>query len=1092
MNQNDKGDDVNKKDGLDSQLESSFQSSFRSTSQHLKIYEKEKAGEAGAPEAFEGPGDRGGQNSSGVSGGASDTSRDKQNLPKQIVRDGSGYLDMEPPAGRHAPHHSWLLGSHGGKKKPRAVHERDGLVPPSAVEARAFSTSATGSVPVQSQGGNDLSGASSGRGEGSGGAGDASGGAEASGDKAVEANTDTKDARSASGSVKSSTEAPAEQYGGLPGMAPGVTTPLNFSAAFGSTPEAEAMLSGSIAPFDHTSAPGASGPEQVSGFLPEASIAPTSGPSPAPGSFAARIGDHPDDYRMPVNAKGALPPESYEEPDLYAATVEVTNPVAQGGTNSGASSLQPLDEPFDETVAHLYSQTVDVNKPGRLTRFPDDTLQPQFDGPESAAPKLGLTVPPQNSAPQNSAVQNSTPQNSPGGATAASAQSAVSNEPFRPGQAPPLPPGSVPPKLPPARPLSQFSSATSHPVAPPRLPPNLPADSTASQLLSSPSNPASPAMAPGRESKGWPAYETKPPQAGEATSARASGSFTPVQRAPASSSQDPPSDVVNSHSSIPADMRHGSVKGRKQAPERQAPDQDSAGTVGDGAQGKQKKRRLSSYIDRQIGNIDDQQSSDDDEEAEPIKKKPGSSGKKIALTLAAVVGLSIIGAVAYEGITSGGSNWIPLAGSGEWKELHAKAEEAIKGGRHNEAITHLTHAIKSNGNQTVLYHRRGLAKLQLHSPDQNESALRDLDLAVKKDPRLLEALLDRAAARIELKQFEQATEDYDKLLRLGKDTDNVHYGRGLAKYYSGEFAEAESEFRNVLKLNPDHAEAAIALGTSLYKSKSDKVAAEEQFTSAAKTDKSGLANRNLGILSFENGPGGYQTAKKFYNDAIDDNQNDAKLFNERGVISWSLKNPLDATTDFRHAIGKDPSLDAAIQNLGFVGKSLLDVNPKSEVALISLIELNLLKKNWSDAASVADKLIAISGWKNSSAYEGVLLKWVALNLGDQSSKAQETLRDCKMNAGAFPWPMPVVRYMADGEKSDFTKLESEAGTLAQRTSAHYFAGMKDYFDHKPKDAKKKLEWVIEQGAPSNVEYPLAGEALQIIAKETVGDSEITQ
>ncbi len=956
MTQGEKGNDSNKKDGLDVQLDSSFQSSFRSTSTHLKVYDPNTGAEAANSEASRGSVDQSGMPVNSSAGGAelvnANIQKD-QNLRKQNERGRLGGIHIEPPAGRHAPHHSWLLGSHGGKKKPQAVRTRDGIQAKSAIDSATLA------------------------------------GLFSAGSAAVSA----------------------------PPGAPPSTTPA------------------------------------------------PSAPPAAPPSPSGRIGEHPDDYRMPANAKGALPPENYEQPDLYAPTVEVPNPAAQASSKPDANEKTEAgaDDAFDETVAHLYSRTVDVSKPGKLTRFPEESLSPSSESqPPLEAPKFGNTSPP-GSIPSEASppvVQGTPPQLAPAGA---------------PGPA--LVPPSQPPKLPPPRPLSQFQSGISHqqyqssssnPVSPPKLPPNFPSPSAPSQLLSGAAYPAAKSQNEGPQSNkaNWtPNFAASPPK-DESGDSSESGPFPTVKKSP----------PVTATSEYSARKRIRST--------RASSHQKETDTADDGNARGPRKRGLPSYIDRQIGSADEQEA-DEDDRNNRNDKKGGSAGKAIGIAVAAIIALAAVGAVAYQGINSGGSSWIPFMGSDEWKKLKTKAEAEMSDGKFDEAIESYSQAIKLNNGQAVLYHGRGFAKFQLHKRGQNESALRDFDLALKQDPKLFEAMLDRAAVRIELGQFEQAIEDYDRLIKAGKDTDKIRYGRGLAKYYAGEYAEAEHEFKNILKDNPDNSEAAIALGTTLYTSQSDKKAAEEQFTTAARNDHSGLADRNLGILSYGQGAAGYQAAKKFYSDAIDENQNDANLYNERGVISWLLKNPLDATADFRRAVGLDPDLDSAVRNLEFVGQSSVDADPKSEVALLSQIEINLLKKNWALAITNADKLIEGAGWKKAPAYEGVLLKWVALNLDGKPEKSQEVLSDCKDNAGSFPWPMPLVKYLsADEGKADFAKLEEESFNPTQRTAAHYYAGMNDYFNGNSEDAKKKLQWVIEQGSSSNPEYPLAGQALELLAAGT--------
>jgi tetratricopeptide (TPR) repeat protein len=914
-------DDSLKKDGLDIQLESSFQSSFRSTSTNLKIYSADEALNHEASGAFPQSANR---TKNDVSAGTNQPQNQSQNSSKHIV---SHSEEISPPAGRHAPHHSWLLGSHGGKKKPQAVRTRGGA---------SISTGMNFHLPV--------------------------------GQTAPQGNP--------------ASPAPLQQP----------------PAGLGSLPEES---------YEHPNL--------------YAATVEVQNPAAKQNSGAGEI------------SRGSLPEETYEQPDLYAPTVEVQNPTRQ---NTPVGS-KPSADNFDETVAHLYSQTVDVNKPGRLTRFPEEPLNPQQAQPQSPpwprpeAPKFG-ELPSFPGAPgRQRHTGTSNPVVSPGSLPPpvplhdlqSQLRTGQSNPQFRTGQSNP--------QFRTGQSIPQFSTGQSNPAYPNKQPPQLPSEEGQFKTGSSKSS---------SEKEGWSPHFGTPP--------------TMSQEAP------PP----------PKSRRRGTKASELE---------------GDGSEqsNSPRKARLNSYIDRQIGNNNDQPVDDDDNGSGP------SNRRKIGLAIAAVVGIIVVGVFGYQVVTGGGASWMPFGGSDEWKSLNTQADEAMAKGNYPQAISYLDSAIKSSAGQAVLYHRRGLAKSQLHKRELNESALTDFDLALKKDPKLFEAYLDRAAVRVDLGQFEQAIEDYDRLIESGKDTDKVRYGRGLAKYYAGEYAEAEIEFTKILHQNPDNVEAAIALGTTLYKSKSDKKGAEEQFVKATKLDKSGLADRNLGIISYESGAADYQEARKFYTRAIESNSNDANLFNERGVIGWLVKDPVGATKDFRSAVRLDPNLDTAVRNLDFVAKSLIGINPKSEIALTSLIELSILKKRWSDASNFADQLIESSGWKSSGAYSGVLLKWVALKFEGNADKAQDVLNDCKMNAGNFGWPMPLVKYLSTKDKGSFSMLEGEAEDLAQRTAAHYYAGMSDYFANKPDAAKEKLEWVIRKGSNSSFEGALARRALDWIAESGSEKSE---
>ena len=80
-----------------------------------------------------------------------------------------------------------------------------------------------------------------------------------------------------------------------------------------------------------------------------------------------------------------------------------------------------------------------------------------------------------------------------------------------------------------------------------------------------------------------------------------------------------------------------------------------------------------------------------------------------------------------------------------------------------------------------------------------------------------DAYLLAGSTELDLNEFELARRDLDAAIRLDPKLPGVYTLAGTARDKTGDIKEAESAFREALKINPDDFEANLYLGTILYK-----------------------------------------------------------------------------------------------------------------------------------------------------------------------------------------------------------------------------------------------------------------------------------
>ena len=100
--------------------------------------------------------------------------------------------------------------------------------------------------------------------------------------------------------------------------------------------------------------------------------------------------------------------------------------------------------------------------------------------------------------------------------------------------------------------------------------------------------------------------------------------------------------------------------------------------------------------------------------------------------------------------------------------------------------------------------------------------MKDIDQAIKLDPKKLDYYTDRALYLSENKQYKKALEDCNKVLKEDGNNVMAYYSRGLAYDGLGKYAEAVADFSKVLTVYPNDREVNLLLRKSLSKMHQEK------------------------------------------------------------------------------------------------------------------------------------------------------------------------------------------------------------------------------------------------------------------------------
>lgn len=141
------------------------------------------------------------------------------------------------------------------------------------------------------------------------------------------------------------------------------------------------------------------------------------------------------------------------------------------------------------------------------------------------------------------------------------------------------------------------------------------------------------------------------------------------------------------------------------------------------------------------------------------------------------------------------------------------AQCAVADGDLNKAREWLNVALKLKMNQAKTWIFMGnLEQLQKNS----QNSLAAYTQALRLEPNNLEALLNRAALYMALRQPQPAQMDVEKVSRLAPRAFTTYYLQGLLNFEQKKFPEARDAVQKVFQITPDHMPSVLLAGATAY------------------------------------------------------------------------------------------------------------------------------------------------------------------------------------------------------------------------------------------------------------------------------------
>ena len=234
-----------------------------------------------------------------------------------------------------------------------------------------------------------------------------------------------------------------------------------------------------------------------------------------------------------------------------------------------------------------------------------------------------------------------------------------------------------------------------------------------------------------------------------------------------------------------------------------------------------------------------------------------------------------------------------------------RANAKFKLEKYEEAIADYTKVIELSSSDDSFYRRgytgRGHAEFSLGKYDE---AIADYDVAIKLNSTDADLYKFRGHAKYYLKKYKGAISDYDKAIDLDQNIpDYLFYrNRGHVKYFLEKYEEAILDLEKAIEFNPNNYEIYEFYGFTYAKlQKYEKsLAAYDKAIELNPAHFIGYLNR--GITKYYSGKFKYEDIITDLNEAIDINDNDYSLYEQRGALKNIYGKVEEAIGDFDKAI----------------------------------------------------------------------------------------------------------------------------------------------------------------------------------------------
>jgi tetratricopeptide (TPR) repeat protein len=199
-----------------------------------------------------------------------------------------------------------------------------------------------------------------------------------------------------------------------------------------------------------------------------------------------------------------------------------------------------------------------------------------------------------------------------------------------------------------------------------------------------------------------------------------------------------------------------------------------------------------------------------------------------------------------------------------------------------------------------------------HQCGNHAAAVRQIDAALKVNPRNAAAHSNRGLALQELGRFEDALASFERALAIEPDDPDVLMSRGLALAALGRHGEAVTNYDRALAISPDHVDALTNRGSALQalNRPAEALASYERALAISPDHPEALANRGIVLHALKRDAEALASLDR----ALAVRPHHPETLANRGVVLHALERHAEALASFDKALAIAPNHGEALNN----------------------------------------------------------------------------------------------------------------------------------------------------------------------------------
>ena len=220
----------------------------------------------------------------------------------------------------------------------------------------------------------------------------------------------------------------------------------------------------------------------------------------------------------------------------------------------------------------------------------------------------------------------------------------------------------------------------------------------------------------------------------------------------------------------------------------------------------------------------------------------------------------------------------------------------------------------ANNQDQLLHGTSDSVKISEIQLKESQEAIEDFNKAIELKPDDAQSYFSRGIAKTKLGKHEEAIEDFNKAIELKPDDAYAYFSRGFAKTKSGKHEEAIEDFNKGIELKPDDAYAYFSRGLAKAELGKHEEAIEEFNKGIELKPDDAYAYFSRGLAKTKSGK--HEEAIEDFNKAIELKPDDAQSYFSRGLAKAESGKHEELIEDFNKGIELKPDDAYAYFNRG--------------------------------------------------------------------------------------------------------------------------------------------------------------------------------